>query len=110
MKQKLTNIVLGVLGLSFFTGCCCVQTQRTYHKCLPCENAKAAMVTPTYAPAPDPAPQPVRPDNNCLPCQQQAQVQYVAPTPKPAPAPPAPKPVCLPCVNGQPDYSAYQWE
>jgi hypothetical protein len=113
MKQKLTIIVLGALGLSFFTGCCCVQKRNL--RCLPCENARASsmVATPAYtemAMTPAPAPVPAKPMSTCIPCQRayveavQPVPQYVAPTPVPAP-----KPDCLNCVDGKPDYSKYQW-
>ncbi|MFG0251077.1 MAG: hypothetical protein ACF8OB_19510 [Phycisphaeraceae bacterium JB051] len=102
MKAKLILTVFGVLGLVFITGCTC--TQKTSLRCLPCENAKPV----DCAPAPAPAPVAVKPVSNCLPCEQK-KVAYVAPTPAPAPAPVVVKRDCLDCVNGQPDYSEYQW-
>jgi hypothetical protein len=105
MKAKLILTVFGVLGLVFITGCTC--TQKTSLRCLPCENAKQVVPCDPCAQAPAP----VQPVSTCLPCQQRqvAQVQYVAPTPAPAPAPVVVKRDCLDCVNGQPDYSEYQW-
>lgn len=99
MKQKLTTIVLGVLGLAFFVGC-----SSTNLRCLPCENAKVVEQQPQQ---PAVMMVPAQPVSTCLPCQQKQQpqvVQYVAPTPAPAP-----QVDCLKCVDGQPDYSKYQW-
>gem|GEM_PF-5604150 len=106
MKQKLILTVFGVLGLVFVTGCTC--TQKTNLRCLPCENVQPVQSVHTMPCTPTPAP--VQPASTCLPCEkkQVTQYQYVAPTPAPAPAPVALKD-CLDCVDGQPDYSRYQW-
>ncbi|MBL4702051.1 MAG: hypothetical protein JKX85_12420 [Phycisphaeraceae bacterium] len=97
MKQKIATIVLGMLGLIFISGC--NSTQIKGLRCLPCEAAKAQVIRVT--------PEPVAraPVSDCLPCQQQVVQQYVAPTPAPAPV----LKDCLECVDGQPDYSRYQW-